>query len=354
MIELLEMLFLAIAQGIGEFLPISSSGHNAVIVHLFERFGEPLADDSSEFVKLNILLHVGSLVAVLIIFRQRIFDMFSKDLRLIPLLIIATIPAVVVGYPIHKFFPRLEDFLPLISICFIVTGCLLLYSRWLETTGSAMKVGSNEIRERNVAERPDLAGTPGSTFSYYRKGYLAFADSAKGHLDSIYNHVAVPQSPPEGKTTSTMTWKDALFIGCAQGFAVMPGLSRSGTTIVAGLFCKLKREEAAAFSFIMSIPIIAGGGLLEFVHMIRHPAEPGTATIPDWLLLVGALASCVAGIISLVFLLNWLKKGKLWYFAIWVFVMSPLTMLLWLTAPAEPDLPQEPAAAVQIEEHDVQ
>ena len=411
MVELIEMLILAVAQGIGEFLPISSSGHNAVLVHLFDRFGEPLADDSSEFVKLNILLHVGSLVAVLIIFRQRIIDMFTKDLRLIPLLIIATIPAVVVGYPIHKFFPWLEEYLPLISVCFIATGCLLLYSRQLEKKDS---------REHNVMERPVFAGQSSGLrsrimrvasvfeFTLYRKGYRGFVDNAKGSLDFIDN-VAPLQSPPteQGKTTATMTWIDALIIGCSQALAVMPGLSRSGTTIVTGLFCKLKREEAAAFSFLMSIPIIAGGGLLEGFHMIKdvkitykieqravefydahgfkkekteayqeflqelsgkksdkltnwREEEKGkkietrirstaeqllagktiddlhVSTIPGWLLLVGALASCVAGIVALVFLLNWLKKGKLWYFAIWVFVMSPLTMVLYLTSPSAP------------------
>ena len=273
MIELIETLILAVAQGIGEFLPISSSGHNAVIVHLFERFGKPLTTDSNEFVKLNILLHVGSLVAVLIIFRQRIVDMFIKDRRLIPLLIIATIPAVLVGYPIHKFCPWLEDYLPIISVCFIGTGILLL---------ATLRCSEGE------------------------------------------------------KTTSTMSWRDALIIGGSQAVAILPGLSRSGTTIVIGLFCKLKREEAAAFSFILSIPIIAGTGLLEFIHMIRHykESEAVASAMPAWLLLVGTLGSCIAGIFALIFLLDWLKKGKLWYFALWVFAMSPITMALFLTTPA--------------------
>ena len=371
MIELIEIFILAIAQGIGEFLPISSSGHNAVLVHLFERFGTPLTDDSSEFVKLNILLHVGSLVAVLIIFRQRIINMLTKDFRLIPLLIVATIPAVAVGYPIHKLFPWLEDFLLLISVCFIVTGFLLLYTLRL----------------------------------------------------------------PEGtKTTSTMSWLDAFSIGCVQAVAVLPGISRSGSTIVAGLCRKLKREEAAAFSFLLSIPIIAGGGFLEGLHMISdakiahkieqravefydangfredqseayevflhelcgkktlkrifyklinkdeseifakwRASEKGEkveariqytaeqlfagktiadlqdSAMPGWFLFVGMLASCVAGIIALVFLLDWIKKGKLWYFAIWVFVMSPITMALALLPMPEKSEPQEPAGVQSVE-----
>jgi undecaprenyl-diphosphatase len=217
------------------------------------------------------MLHVGSLVAVLIVFRQRIIDMLSKDRRLILLLIIATIPGAVAGLLIKKFAPELEDSLPLISVLFIVTGILLL---------ATLRCSEGE------------------------------------------------------KTTSTMSWKDALIIGCSQAIAVMPGLSRSGTTIVTALFCRLKREEAAAFSFILSIPIIAGGGLFEGIKLMKHHGET-EASVSMVPVLVGALGSCIAGILALVFLLDWLKKGKLWYFAIWVFVMSPLTMGLFFTSPVE-------------------
>ena len=263
MIEFIQIFIIAVAQGIGEFLPISSSGHNAVIFHIFERFGNPLP----EFLKLNILLHVGSLVAVLIVYRQRIIDMFGKDIRLIPMLIVATIPAVGMGGAVKLCDAKwIMDFLPLISGCFVVTGLLLLYTLRL----------------------------------------------------------------PEGeKTTSTMSWADALIIGCVQAFAILPGISRSGSTIVAGLCCRLKREDAAAFSFILSIPVIVLSGLAECWDMIKLSPESSAPAISNWLLLTGALVSCLASVTALVFLLNWLKKGKLWYFAIWVFIMSPLTLLLY-------------------------
>ena len=265
MIELIQIFIIAVAQGIGEFLPISSSGHNAVINHLFERFGNPLTENSAEFIKLNILLHVGSLIAVLIVFRRRIVDMFRKERRLILMLMIASIPTAVVGFPIYKYAPWIQDYLPLISVCFILTGLMLLYTLRL----------------------------------------------------------------PEGeKTTSTMTWKDAIIIGGAQALAILPGISRSGATIVAALCCRLKREEAAAFSFILSIPVITGSGLLECIDMVRNSPESTAQMLPDWLLLVGAAVSCIVGIIALLFLLNWLKRGKLWYFALWVFIMSPITLLL--------------------------
>ncbi|MDR3183042.1 MAG: undecaprenyl-diphosphate phosphatase [Planctomycetaceae bacterium] len=265
MLELIQIIIIAVVQGIGEFLPISSSGHNAVVDKIFQLSGHPLANSDSEFIKLNVFLHAGTLIAVLIVFRQRIFAMLGRDWRLIPMLLAATVPAVVVGLPIEKLFPWIETNLYIIAGCFILTGILLLTS--LRHSGG-------------------------------------------------------------NKTTSTMTWLDAMFIGCAQAVAVLPGLSRSGTTIVAGLYRKLNREEAAAFSFLLSIPVIAGGTILETKDLLEDSA--GEGGVANYLLLIGVAVSCLAGIIALVWLLNWLKNGKLWYFAVWVFLMSPMTYSLTL------------------------
>jgi len=265
MTELIQIFMIAAAQGIGECLPISSSGHNAVINHLFALSGHSLTSGSAEFMKLNILLHAGSLIAVLFVCRQRVMDMLFNDRRLILMLIIASIPTAALGYPVYKFAPWIQDSLPLISVCFIVTGMMLLYTLRL----------------------------------------------------------------PEGeKTASTMTWRDALLIGGVQALAILPGISRSGATIVTALSCRLKREEAAVFSFMLSIPVIVGGGLLACIGMINDGPESTAPVLSDGFLFAGAVVSCVAGILALLFLLDWLKKGKLWYFAVWVFIMSPLTLLL--------------------------
>jgi undecaprenyl-diphosphatase len=262
LIELLEILIISIVQGIGEFLPISSSGHLAVTEHLFKRFGQPLTGSEADFIKLEILLHFGTLIAVLIVFRRRIVDLFGKDIRLIPLLVVGTLPAVVVGLLVKKFAPWIETNLYIISICFAVTGFLL-------------------IRSRN---------TDGE------------------------------------KTCSTMTWFDALVIGMVQAVAILPGLSRSGSTIVAGLFCKLRRDEAATFSFLLAIPVIGGGGILELRGLLKPNTEPNSLDVH--LLLIGMLVSCFVGIAALIWLLDWLKKGQLWCFAVWLFMMCPLTLVL--------------------------
>ena len=277
MLEFFEVLFISIVQGIGEFLPISSSGHLVVVEHLFDRFGIPLTEHESDFIKLAVFLHVGTLVAVLIVFWRRILDLFGKDARLIPLLIVGTLPAVAVGLSVRKFAPWIVQDLSLTAGCFFVTGVLLLISM-----------------KRIDGER--LCGE--------------------------------------------MTWYDALFIGTVQAIAIMPGISRSGSTIVAGLFRKLRRDEAATFSFLLSIPVIAGGGILELKDVLRQtPSEQG---ISNGILAVGMLVSCIVGIVALIWLLDWLKKGKLWYFAAWLFLMSPITFLLAATVPSpEPGVVHE-------------
>ena len=279
MIELIQIFIIAIAQGITEFLPISSSGHNAVIAHLFALIGHPLTEDSTEFIKLDILLHVGSLIAILVVFRQRIIALLGKDRRLIPMLFVATIPVGITGLAIYFFAPWIKDDMRIVSACFVATGILLL--------------------------------------------------------------VTVRRAEGE-QTCSTMSWKDAIIIGCMQGVAILPGLSRSGTTIVTALFCGLKREEAATFSFLLAIPAIAAGGLLASIKMIKHTSEPGAVELSVWLLLLGAFISCVTGIIALVFLMDWLKKGKLWYFALWVFMMAPLTLALFWVMPMADEMPPPP------------
>lgn len=284
MIELFEIIFISIAQGIGEFLPISSSGHNAIAVHLFERFGVPLTENSAEFIKLNVVLHVGTLVAVLIVFRRRILDLFGKDLRLIPLLIVGTIPAVVIGLTVKKTADWVMEDLTITSFCFLVTGGLLLVS---------------------------------------------------------------PRFSQGEKTCSKMTYLDALFIGLVQAFAILPGISRSGSTIVAGLFRNLRRDEAATYSFLLSIPVIAGGGVLELKDLLKEGGVSSNGSLSPMLLLVGLVLSCLIGIFALIWLMNWLQKGKLWYFAVWVFLMCPVTLTLALIPlPEKPNAPVEPVAVV--------
>ncbi|MGL4594376.1 MAG: undecaprenyl-diphosphate phosphatase, partial [Thermoguttaceae bacterium] len=293
MIELLEILFLSVVQGIGEFLPISSSGHLVVVDEIYSQLGHPFSENSDQFIKLNVALHVGTLLAVLIVFRNRIFRLLGTERRLIPLLIAGTIPAVGTGLFIKKAAPWLCENLIITSLGFALTGILLL-------TTMRMRTG-----EKNCAD---------------------------------------------------MTLCDAILIGLMQAFAILPGLSRSGATIVGGLFCRLKREEAATYAFLLSIPVIAGGGLLE-VKELLHANQTNAESIYSFaniVLLFGLLTSCVVGIVSLTWLINWLQKGKIWYFAIWVFIMMPVALALNFTAHQEKNEKIQYNADQKIAKDDIQ
>ncbi|MDR1491703.1 MAG: undecaprenyl-diphosphate phosphatase [Planctomycetaceae bacterium] len=262
-----QVIVMAIVQGIAEFLPISSSGHLCVLYDLFKQFGTELKTDS---LTLNIALHFGTLISVFVVFWKRIWQLLTTDRRVVPLLILATVPAALIKTLIDDSL--LESSL-VSGICFPITGLILL---WCSNR-------SGEIICRNL--------------SYVK----------------------------------------AVLIGLSQGIALFPGISRSGTTISAGLLCGLKREEAATFSFLMAIPAIGGGAALETIKLLKSSKEmTGVAnqtatalTGHEFLLLgLGMTISFIVGVFALKLLLNWLQHGKLKYFSVWLFILGPI-VIIW-------------------------
>lgn len=254
---LFEIVTLAIVQGIGEFLPISSSGHVVVLAALFDQIGQPIPDKLT----INVVLHLGTLLAIVVFYRRRILALLGPDRRLIGLVLVGSIPAAIVGLGLKL---RLEDALenPLLAgLMFPVTGVMLIWAR-------RMGAGGRICRELSL--------------------------------------------------------RQAILIGCFQALAILPGISRSGSTIVAGLAAGLDRNEAATFSFLLAIPAIAGAGVIECLHLFRRSAE---GTSPD-ALFVGAGLSFAVGLISLWWLIRWLEQGKLHYFAWWLFLLGP-TVVVW-------------------------
>ena len=259
----IQTFVMAIVQGIAEFLPISSSGHLVVLQDLFQALGSTLEGDSLTW---NIALHFGTLFSVVVVFWKRIWLLLTSDKRVIPLLIIATIPAVIAALTmkILGFKEILENSL-FAGCCFPVTGFILLWC--------SDKSGETDCRN--------------------------------------------------------LSWKNAAFIGLIQAIAILPGLSRSGTTICAGLFCGMKRAEAATFSFLMAIPAIGGGALLE-IHDLVKKMKKVDATFDSSLdlMLIGTLLSFIVGVLALMLLMKWLQQGKLKYFAYWLFLLGPV-VIVW-------------------------
>ncbi len=210
---------------------------------------------------LNIVLHVGTLFSILVFYHQRIWRLLTTERRIIGMLILGTIPAVLVGLPIKKFCEHILENPWIAGAMFPVTGAALLF----------------------------LSYRPAGTVEY-------------------------PQ----------MTIRQALWIGISQAVAILPGLSRSGSTIATGVGVGLTRNSAAAFSFLLAIPVIAGAGLLEGVDALKT----GHLSTPISHLLLGAGVSFVVGLGSLWALNRWLEQGRLQIFA-WYCILLGIAVLGW-------------------------
>jgi undecaprenyl-diphosphatase len=264
MIDPIQALFLALLQGLTEFLPISSSAH-LVIPSLV--FGWP--DQGLAF---DVAVHVGTLLAVLWYYRRDLLDMLracvlpgggpdaAGERRLVLLLAVATLPAVVAGFAGDEFIESHLRTLPVIATTTLVFGLLLA-----------------------VAER-----------------------RAPGNLGAL-------------------TWPVALGVGLAQAVALVPGVSRSGVTITAGVLLGLSRQDAARFSFLLSIPVIAGAGLLKTLDLLES-AEP-----INWLLLGAAtLVAAVTAYACIRVFLALLDRIGLMPFVYYRIALALLLYAIWL------------------------
>jgi len=253
----LEAFILGLIQGLTEFLPISSTGHLYLGRHLFG------LDEAGLF--LDTMLHVGTLLAVLVVYKNELIQIIKQPFgKLSRLLIVGTIPAVIVGVFFNDFFDSISETGVTIGWEFLVTGFIL----WM---AEHVKKGSKK-------------------------------------MDQIQ-------------------YKDALFIGTFQAAAIFPAVSRSGLTIAAGLIRKLDRETAAWFSFLLSIPAIAGG----LVFQIGELANGHVEAISFSSLLTATLASSLFGYIAIVWMISFLKNKSLKVFAIYVWILGFLILFLQLT-----------------------
>ncbi|AXR05404.1 undecaprenyl-diphosphate phosphatase [Salinimonas sediminis] len=260
---LFEIIILAIIQGVTEFLPISSSAHLILPAELLGWVSQGLAFD--------VAVHVGSLLAVMIYFRNDIGRMIAawlqhgftrnqtQDSKLAWFVAIATIPAVIAGF-VFKDWIELNGRSALIIACTTIVFGLLLW----------------------------------------------YADKAARHT----------------KVLSALTLKDTVIIGIAQAMALIPGTSRSGITMTAALMLGFDRESAARFSFLLSIPVILGAGTLSVLELVE------SAQVVDWsALLYGAAFSFVSAYACIFLFLSWISRIGMLPFVIYRLVLG--AVLLW-------------------------
>lgn len=275
--DTIDALILGLVQGLAEYLPISSSGH-------LEIFREILGLDLSgaDSLQFDVMLHVATVLStIVILWREFVplcksFFTFKRDSNFyyVCKILVSCIPIGIVGLcfkeTIETFFGRE---LTLVGFCLCVTAALLTFS-WL-------------LRTRPAEER----------------------------------HI------PARNAGRDITFVDAFVIGCAQAVAVLPGLSRSGTTIATGILIGDKREQVAQFSFFMVIIPILGEALLDVkkifaVDAIDAAAGDPTAAIGFIPMLVGFLAAFITGCLACKWMLALVKKGKLVWFAVYCLIVG--------------------------------
>lgn len=286
-INIWQTLFLALLQGVTELFPISSLGHTVILPALFG-WGDLVRD--KHFLPLIVALHLGTSIALVIYFWR---DWLKVIMTLVTsvqkgevqkgteswvswLILIGCIPAGILGVfletPLKQLFAS-----PIIAASFLIVNGVILFL--------------GELLRRREASK--------STFEL--------------------------QKPGAYRPLSSLTWKEAIVVGLAQSLALIPGISRSGVTMVAGLGIRLSHEDAARYSFLLGTPLIGAAALLEVPQLFGQSASVLA------LILVGMIISGIAAFLSTRFLLKYFETGRLNPFAYYCVGAGILSLILLLT-----------------------
>lgn len=284
---ILQSIFLGIVQGLTEFLPVSSSGHLSILQNFFNI-------DTGNSILFDILLHIGTLVVVFVVYWKDIWKLIVEALNMaadifsnlgiffknkkaeekirykrivrtnyrkfVVLILVSTVPTGIIGVLGKKLITDASETLLIPGICLLITGVLLLIS------------------------------------------------------DRAQNCYKIPKD---------VTYKEGLLVGVAQGFATLPGISRSGTTITACLLCGFDRKFAVKYSFILSIPAILGAAVLEITDLGQEAitgSMVGTYA-------AGMVASALVGYICIKSMLVAVKNKKFKYFAFYCFAIGVISIV---------------------------
>lgn len=270
----LDALILGIVQGLAEYLPISSSGH---LVIFREILGLKLAgDDALQF---DVILHAATVCSTIVIlwplFRNlcKSFFTFSRDddFWYVIKILVSCIPIAIVGFCFKDLVEGLfTGNLTIVGICLLATACLLTFAHFSDRLLDGKMIAANRGRD--------------------------------------------------------ITFADAITIGVAQAVAVLPGLSRSGTTIATGILIGDRRDKVASFSFLMVIIPILGEALLSVKDIMAGEAA-GQVAVPTSCLVIGFISAFVVGCLACKWMLNLVKKGKLVWFAVYCLIVGVLCIV---------------------------
>jgi undecaprenyl-diphosphatase len=300
---------LGLIQGLTEFFPVSSSGHLVI--------GQAVLGLAIPGIFFDVVVHVATLVSVLIVYRERFRFLVRGTIGrgepsawpFLWKLGLATVPAVVVGFTLRDFFEARFDEPVFAATLILVTGCIVWSSRWALGTH---RVGLLEVVPIVVAAAfSALAGTIVPFFLVF--GLV----TAIMLLSRLTAGTAEP-------TLREPTWGGAMVMGIAQAAAIFPGITRSGTTVVAGLWRRIDPVVAAEFSFMMSVPAIIGAVVLQAPDALREGVAVGA--VP---LMVGFAAAAVSGVYAIQFFVALLRKQNFHVFAYYAWAVAGLFLLAY-------------------------
>lgn len=263
--EYLRAIILGVIQGVAEFLPISSSGHLVIFGDLLQHLGLPSPGNHEDF-QLTVALHVGTLLSILVVYRNDLKSMFRR-LNLARAIVLATIPLVVIGLCL-TFSKPIKEALDALFSNVMVAGIGLLVTATILSIGRQLERGEQE-------------------------------------LDDVRSGQAV-------------------LVGLFQTVAIVPGISRSGSTIAGGLIGGLRRDAATTFSFLIAIPAITGGGVLA----AKDAWEGNGGDSSIGVLLVGMTVSFAFGLLALRWLIQIVAQQRLHWFA-WYCGCAGAATILW-------------------------
>ena len=275
--DLIQSILMGIVQGLSEFLPVSSSAHLVFTSNFYKIFkGIEIVQESNQEIFLDIMLHLGTLIAVLIFFRKEIWtilkalyfglknrDYSDKDFKTGVYIILGTVITVLIAFPLNEVAEFLVFKPAIVGVLLIGTGILLLFSEYW----------------------------------------------SKKHCKN-----------------SEITLKKSIFIAIAQGLAALPGFSRSGLTIATGLLSGTDRTTAARYSFLLSIPIILGASMvyplvkLDFAEVVTY----------NWFaIIIGTIVSGIVGYLCIKYFLKFVSKFSLGIFGYYCLIMGIVTAIFF-------------------------
>ena len=273
-LSILNAVFLGFIQGVAEFLPIFSSGHLAVLQNIFNM---QTAEEGHMF--FDVLLHLGTLISIILVYWKDIVYIVSDTVGLLR--------------SSHETFPeqRTER-----------SGARLLLMLVFGTLPLFLILPFHNSLEQ----------------LYYKTGFIGAAFLLNGCLLYVSDRIV-----PGHGNERTMRIRDALLIGCAQVVATIPGISRSGSTITAGIATGQSRPFAMKYSLLMSVPAVLGANLLSLIKSLKAGVD--WSNFPAYL--VGMIVSIVVGYFSIILLQRLLKKGKFGNFAYYMWGVGVVTLI---------------------------